>query len=229
MWEPTHSLDYVEAAVQDRRDGGETVTVGWGRTPTMATTKKTAEKTTESDLRAAGAVGQPVATREAAHAVAASIMGEAGAAPDHVAAREAPPTNVKFVALRTFDYGGRALDRGQIFTFAGLPNDGRLRDLRYAAPLERGTSSYECGACGAQFTAMGLRDGHAKVRHLKQRFVPPAAPIREPGESIDTYQNRLDDWAKAAGAMADAADDQRDKFENDVAPLDLEKTAASRA
>jgi hypothetical protein len=76
---------------------------------------------------------------------------------------------------------------------------------------------------------MSLRDGHAKARHVATRFVPPPAPEREPGESIDTYRNRLDEWAKAAGAAADAADDRRDRLEDELAPLDLTKTAAARA
>ncbi len=39
---------------------------------------------------------------------------------------------------------------------------------------------------------------------------------------------RLDEWARMAGAMADAQETQADKVMDDVAPLDLTKTAASR-
>lgn len=183
----------------------------------------------DANIKAAGAPSQPVASREEAHAVAAQIMGEAGRRPDHVANREPPRLDVPYVALRTFDYSGSHLDRGQVFKFVGLQNDGRLKDLRYAVELEKGASLYECSQCGHSFTSMGLRDGHAKVRHSKSRYVPPPPPIREPGESSDSYQNRLDEWARMAGAQADAQDERRDKLENEVAPLDLTKTAASRS
>lgn len=175
-----------------------------------------------------GAPDQPIASREEAHAIGARIIGESAERPEH-ARREAPPRDAAYVALRTFDYGRQPLDRGQVFHFSGLPNDARLRDLRYATRLDADATTYECPQCGARFTSMGLRDGHAKVRHAKSRFVPPPAPVREPGESIDTYQNRLDEWAKAAGAAADSVDERRDKLENEVAPLDLSQTAASRS
>lgn len=195
-------------------------------------------------LKAAGAEGQPVASRAEAHSVGAAIMDETARAPDHVAHRDTPH-DTRMVALRTFDYGAQQLHRGQIFRLSGLANDARLRDLRYFVELYRtaeypqgyispGAPIYECSVCGASFTDMGLRDGHARMPraqggHKEERFVPPTPPIREPGEHIDLYQNRLDEWAKSAGAMADAQDERRDKFENEVAPLDLTKTAASRA
>ena len=94
--------------------------------------------------------------------------------------------------------------------------------------VDDGGTLYECPQCSERFNVAGLRDGHARTRHVKSQYRPPAPPIREPGESIDNYQNRLDEWAKAAGAAADAADERRDNIENEIAPLDLEKTAASR-
>ena len=179
--------------------------------------------------KAAGAPGQAPASREAAHAAAAAIMGEAGNKPDHVANREAPSKDKKFVSMRTFDYNSKPLDRGQVFQFVGLGGDARLRDLKYVVELDANSTLYECPSCGAQFIQMGLRDGHAKSRHSNTRFVPPAPPIREPGETIHSYQNRLDEWAQAAGRMADSHDERRDKMENDIAPLDLSKTQASRS
>lgn len=167
-------------------------------------------------------------SRETAHAAAAAVMGEAGRKPDHVTSRDKPSKDASFVALRTFGYGPKMIDRGQVFSFVGMPGDGRLRDLRYAAELEKGGTLYECPGCGEKFVSMGLRDGHTKARHTKSKFVPPAPPAREPGMSADEYRNVLDEWAKQAGRLADSQDERRDKLENEVAPLDLTKTAASR-
>jgi hypothetical protein len=188
-----------------------------------------AETTTETKVttKATGAPGQPVATREEAHAIAAKIMG-AGRPPAAVMEREPPKLTERYWAKRTFGYGGSDKDRGQVFKLSGAPNDRRLVDLGYVALLEPGTTTYACGICGAEFLDMGLRDGHGKARHTKSRFVPPPPPVREPTESLDSYQNRLDEWALAAGRMSDARDEQRDRLENEVAPLDLTKTAASR-
>ena len=179
------------------------------------------------DLKAAGVGGQPVASREEAHGVAAAIMGEAGGRSDAQAHREAPK-QAPYVSKRTFDYFGQSIDRGQIFRFRGGPHDRQLIDLGYCALMDVGASLYACNACGAEFTDLGLRDGHGKARHQPKIFVPPSAPQRDLGESIDQYQNRLDEWSKQVGAMADAQDDQRARHEDEVAPLDLTRTQASR-
>lgn len=182
-----------------------------------------AEMKAPTAAKAAGAVGQPVASREMAHAVAASILRESAPPMDRDA-----PADVPYWAKRTFDYAGASLDRGQVFRLRRTVNDRRLVDLGYVAPIAKGATTYECSACGAAFVEMALRDGHAKARHAPRRFVPPPAPIREPGEPQDGYQNRLDEWALMAGKMAEAAEDKRDRIENELAPLDLTKTAASR-
>lgn len=145
-----------------------------------------------------------------------------------VAEREAPPVSQQFWAKRSFGYGGLSLDRGQVFLIKGLANDGLLRDLGYMAPVVKGASTYACRVCGAEFIDMKMRDGHGKSRHESRPYVPPTPPERQPGESKDVYQNRLDQWAQAAGAAADAAAERQDRMENEVAPLDLTKTRASR-
>ena len=169
----------------------------------------------------------PAATREEAHAVGAAILGDTGRLPDAVARRESP-LNAPYWSKRTFDYFGDSIDRGQVFRFKGGPNDKLMKDLGYAALLEEGTATYACVECGAEFIDQRMRDGHGNARHRAVPFVPPPPPQREHGESSDEYQNRLDEYAKAVGAMADASDDQRDRHENEVAPLDLTKTSASR-
>ena len=141
--------------------------------------------------------------------------------------QRAAPVAATYWAKRTFTYGGQLLDRGQVFQLNGLPNDRLLVDLGYVAVADERTF-VACRACGLQFLDPSMRDGHAKVRHESRQFVPPPAPERQPGESRDVYQNRLDEWALAAGRMSEATDEARDRVENEVAPLDLTKTTASR-
>lgn len=193
----------------------------------MATATKRS-KTAATDLRAAGAPGQAPATRHEAHAVGAAIMGETGRRPDAVANRETPRAGV-YWAKRTFDYMGKSYDRGQLLRFAGGKNDALMKDLGYVGALEPGTATYACSKCGAEFVDMGLRDGHGKARHQPRVFAPPPPPQWDPEEeSREMFQNRLDEWARTAGAMADASEETRDRHEDEVAPLDLTKTAASR-
>jgi hypothetical protein len=105
--------------------------------------------------------------------VGAAIMGEAGPRPDHVSARETPRP-VPQVSLRTFDYNGHSVDRGQIFRLAGMANDKRMADLRYFTPLEPGTTTYECSACGCTFTSMGYGAAREVSPH-ETAYVPPTA------------------------------------------------------
>lgn len=177
--------------------------------------------------KAAGAPGQPVATEDEAKSIADAIVGDTSRKKMDLG-RAAPRLDLKYWAKRTFGYGTDDLDRGQVFRLKNEVNDRRLIELGYVTPLEAGVTTYACGVCGVEFIDMGLRDGHGKARHAPRRFVPPAPPIREPGESQDAYQNRLDEWAIAAGRLSDAADERRDKLEDELAPLDLTRTAASR-
>ena len=181
-----------------------------------------------SKEKSAGASGRGVATREAAHAIGAQIMGAAGAAPDHLTHRAAPP-DTRYWAKRTFDYCGRTLDRGQIFRLKGVANDKLMLDLDgYFAPFADGAPIYACNRCGEEFKELAMLEGHGKARHDPKRFVPPSPPIREDGEKRESYENRLDEWRVRAGRMADASEDSRDRHENEVAPLDLTRTQASR-
>lgn len=145
-----------------------------------------------------------------------------------VADGEAPPVGTVLWAKRTMGYGGQELDRGQVFAAKGLLNDSALLRLGYIALVQEGQTTYACRVCGAEFVDQMMRDGHGKKQHEQRVFVPPPAPTKQSGESEDSFRNRLDDWSRRAGAMADAKDESSDKIENDVAPLDLTKTTASR-
>ena len=150
-----------------------------------------------------------------------------------VTEREAPPTDALWWAKRTYGYGvagstERQIDRGQVFKLEGLPNDRLLVDLGYCAQVPKNAATYACRMCGAEFMDMGMRDAHGKYRHEERTFTPPPPPQREHGESSVSYQERLDAWSVECGRMSDAVMDRQDKLENEVAPLDLTKTTASR-
>lgn len=144
-----------------------------------------------------------------------------------VSEREAPP-DVPMWAKRTFGYGGQQLDRGQVFKFKNLPNDRLLYALGYVSPVPVGAPTFACRVCGATFLDVKMRDSHGRSAHEERAFVPPPAPERQVGESVDAYRNRLDEWSQVAGRMSEAREEQRDKMEDAVAPLDLTKTAASK-
>lgn len=151
----------------------------------------------------------------------------------NVMERAAPPANALCWAKRSFSYGvrgstERALDRGQVFKLEQLPNDRLLLDLGYANLMTKGQTTYACRLCGSEFVDTGMRDGHGKYRHESHTFQPPPPPEKASGESSTAYQNRLDEWAQRAGRMADMQAEQQDKHENEVAPLDLTNTTASR-
>lgn len=145
-----------------------------------------------------------------------------------VADGEAPPLGTVLFCKRAMGYNGKSLARGQVFKSAGLLNDERLYRLGYVGIVVPKTALFPCRVCGAEFIDQGLRDGHGREAHEVKTFVPSPPPSRESGESADMYQNRLDEWAKQAGAQADKHAERRDKVENDVAPLRLDNTAASR-
>lgn len=105
-------------------------------------------------------------------------------------------------ARRPFQYGNgeeAELDRGQVFDLVGERLDEKLVRLGYCAPLEKGSETFECGACGKKFVDEGARRGHGDRRHSQRadRLVTEA--------QIEREEARL----------------------NAEAPLYLEKTAAS--
>jgi hypothetical protein len=148
-----------------------------------------------------------------------------------VAQREAPRLDVKRWALRGgWSYDGVALDRGQVFKLKGLINDAALVDLRYVGEVATGATTYPCRVCGMEFLEQGMRDAHGAKRHedeSRRRMMTP--PSRQDGESQASYQNRLDEWALAAGRADDAKAEREDKQADAIAPLDMTKTQASRS
>lgn len=107
----------------------------------------------------------------------------------------------KVWAKRPIGYNGQDIDRGQVFDLVGARNDEKLVRLGY---LEMWTGKpkdlHECAACGAQFIGGNERQGHYERRHLR---------VLTPEEE-------------------DARAERDERFLNEVAPLRMEMTEASR-
>lgn len=111
-------------------------------------------------------------------------------------------SGVRYWARRTFQYTEQVpLDRGQVLTLIGAPNDEKLVRLGYVALLDSNQETYVCSDCGGEFVGLGERTGHARERHMATRYNP--------------YEE-------------DAHLDARERREQELAPLYLEKTAASQ-
>lgn len=132
---------------------------------------------------------------------------------------------------RPFDYDSRlSFDREQIVELRGLRNDEKLIRLGYVQEM-KGEDFHvsECPQCQAKFISMNGRDGHVKERHrqfVADREVPPTKiyPGRERDELYDGHGQRVD-----IGVSTDAVDAERERELDNIAPLHLDKTAASRA
>jgi len=95
----------------------------------------------------------------------------------------------------------KQLDRGQLIELQGLINDEKLVRLGYVASAPKRASVVQCGTCGAEFVTDEGLASHGRERHSSRSLSP-----REEDERAD----------------------KRQKMEDEVAPLDLTKTAASR-
>lgn len=176
-------------------------------------------------VRAIRKAQTPEMSRTDAHAVADRIMG--GSAPSGSGVHRETPKDVLYWATRPFGYGEQALDRGQLFRLTGMANDKLLVDLGYVQPAA-GEDRFECRVCGAPFRDAGSVESHGRSRHEDRApSMPP--PIREDEESEISYQARLDQWALSAGAAADAQAEVDDRRADQLHPLNLENTAASRS
>jgi hypothetical protein len=104
-------------------------------------------------------------------------------------------------ARRSFRYADTELSRGQIFELRGFINDEKLTRLGYCEPLPAKSDTFECRGCDGKFIGGAERDAHYRAAHLERNLSPNDA---------------------------DALVERREKLENTVAPLYLDKTAASR-
>ena len=105
-----------------------------------------------------------------------------------------------YMARRSFGYGDRKLDRGEVLQLAGAKNDEKLIRLGYVQAW-KGKKAVECGLCQRRFTDEATRATHGQFSH---------------------------DEAPRDAREEDQLDDRRERYEQTVAPLYLDKTAASR-
>lgn len=108
------------------------------------------------------------------------------------------------VARRPFLYAGQQLDWMQITETKNALNDEKLLRLEYLIPLTASHPVHECRVCGACFADLRARDTHGRKRHPDPSLLP-LTPQEE-----------------------DAAIDSEEAMLNVVAPINLEKTTASR-
>jgi hypothetical protein len=101
-----------------------------------------------------------------------------------------------------FSYAGQPVDRGLVLQLAGALNDEKLVRLGYFAPLDAKAESYRCAVCGAEFIGIGERTGHGDARHRPRDLTPDE-------------EDRLEE--------------RREKIEQELAPLYLDKTKAAQA
>jgi hypothetical protein len=105
-------------------------------------------------------------------------------------------------AKRPFDYAAQSLDRGQVIELAGARNDEKLVRLGYLEPWKGSKRELHiCDECGAQFVGLRERTVHFEKRHLERALTPE---------------------------QEDARDEAEERMLEVVAPLNLDKTAASQ-
>jgi len=129
-------------------------------------------------------------------------------------------------ARRSFAYSGVEHSRGSIFSLCGMRNDEKLVRLGYVRKcteldLER---KVQCGVCGAWFIGVQERDLHGKKMHGSREMLRPVA-----GSKIETPPSaRLTGSQERGGIEDESSAVAEERKTNQMAPLYLENTAASR-
>jgi hypothetical protein len=150
-----------------------------------------------------------------------------------------PSAEKIFMVKRTFPgvtYGNIPLERGRLIRMLGLANDQKMLRLEYIEELLNpdGVTPSECGVCGAEFVGMMERDGHFKRSHKDVL----AARERTIHDLTERERNRLlkksgtfgpeDVGFRPQSTPDDIETEQIIQRENEISPLRLDKTAASR-
>lgn len=109
---------------------------------------------------------------------------------------------VRVWAKRPFGYGTfPRLSRGQVFELSRQPNDEKLLRLGYVEELRKNVTTFQCAVCGAEFIGESERLSHGQTVH--------ATRVRTPFEEDQLLE-------------------REEKLLAEVAPLNLENTAASK-
>ena len=110
-----------------------------------------------------------------------------------------------YVARRSMEYGRpgseKRLDRGQVLELEGLINDEKLVRLGYVSLANKRATIVACGKCGAQFVTDEALATHGRDRHTPRELTPQ---------------------------QEDERAESKAKLEDELSPLHLDKTAASR-
>ena len=133
---------------------------------------------------------------------------------------------------RPFDYdAGLSFDREQIIELHGLRNDEKLIRLGYVQELKGNDFQVcECAVCGAQFISMNGRDTHIKMRHSNFAASREVAPTKIfPGVERDALYDEIGHRIEVAAAQDISFPEQQEKRLEQVAPLYLDKTEATRS
>ncbi len=129
-------------------------------------------------------------------------------------------------------YGGMPADRGLVIRLRGAINDEKLVRIEYILPLLPGTETSECGKCGNEFKDMQCRDAHVKKRHTPARIRVRNIEDLSPQERQRMLSETLQYETEPPGFVGDGFLDQEERAEErmleQIAPLNLEHTAASR-
>lgn len=150
-----------------------------------------------------------------------------------------PEKETLYMVRRTFPgtrYGEIPLERGRLIRMHGFQNDQKMLRLEYIEEVVNPglVQPSECGGCGGEFIGIAERDLHFQRMH-KDILQAREQHVRDLTES--TRQQLLaktgtygpEDIGMKMGATPNEISDERIiERENTVAPLALDKTAASR-
>lgn len=174
------------------------------------------------------------AIRRVTDAIAAGII-EKAEQREGAGRREATvlPPGTKVIVRRVqggeFTYGGRAMDRNQVFELTGLPKDEALGRLGYVEAIHPDCTLETCGKCGAQFLDSASAAHHFTKRHEPKPDRPMVMEGPRPGETKEEYEQREAAWRASILAAEEREEDRLDAIENQRAPLYMDQTKASRA
>lgn len=133
-------------------------------------------------------------------------------------------------------YGDVPLESGRVIRMHGFMNDQTLLRQEFITELTDPASVQlsECGGCGGQFISVAHRDGHYRRTH-KDLIAGREQTIHD---MTETQRQRLlakegtfgpnDVGFTPQTTPSDREDEAIIERENEVSPLNLEKTAASR-
>lgn len=150
-----------------------------------------------------------------------------------------PSTENLFMVRRTFPgvtYGEIPLERGRLIRMHGFANDQKMLRLEYIEKIMDPGSVHpsECGQCGGEFIGMAERDQHFKRAHkdvlrAREQTVHDLTEKERRRLLAKTGTFGPEDVGFVPGGTPDEIEDERIiEREDKIAPLNLEKTKASR-